>query len=48
LEEYKIKNLGGPCIEEHEIGFLPVIIETEGREVSSILEAESWAAVDLL
>jgi hypothetical protein len=35
LEEYKvkIKNLGGPCIEEHEIGFLPVIIETEGREV---------------
>ena len=35
MEEYKIKikNLGGPCIEEHEIGFLPAIIETEGREV---------------
>jgi hypothetical protein len=35
LEEYKVKvkNLGGPCIEEHEIGFLPVIIELEGREV---------------
>jgi hypothetical protein len=35
LEEYqvKVKNLGGPCIEEHEIGFLPVIIEAEGREV---------------
>jgi hypothetical protein len=35
LEEYKVKvkNLGCPCIEEHEIGFLPVIAEMKGREV---------------
>jgi hypothetical protein len=32
-DQIKVKNLGGPCIEEHEIGFLPGIIETEGRKI---------------
>jgi hypothetical protein len=32
-DQIKVKNLGGPCIEEHEAGFLPRIIETEGRKI---------------
>jgi hypothetical protein len=32
-DQIKVNNLGGPCIEEHEVGFLPVIVETEGRKI---------------
>ena len=32
-EKIKVKNLGGPYIEEHEFGFRPGIVKTEGRKI---------------
>ncbi len=31
--QIKVEDLGSPSVDKHEVGFLPGIIETEGREI---------------
>jgi hypothetical protein len=32
-DQIKVENPSGPCIDGHEVGFLPGIIETKGRKI---------------